>query len=77
MFLKNSCTLYYTQIIPINIVLLRSSYAQNVQAVHQGDKLGKLNKSNPLWYMINCSKKKQKKKLKFAALQKHHCNNFY
>ena len=33
MFIENS----YTQIIPLNIVLLRSSFAQNARAVHQRD----------------------------------------
>ena len=37
MFLENSCTLYVTQIIPLNVVLLKNSEAQNVQAVHQRD----------------------------------------
>ena len=37
MFLENSCTLYETHIIPLNIVLLRSCSAKNVQAVHQRD----------------------------------------
>ena len=37
MFLGNSCMLNDTHIIPLNIVLLRSSSAQNVQTVHQRD----------------------------------------
>ena len=37
MFLENSCTLYDTQIILLNVVLLMGSEVQNVQAVHQRD----------------------------------------
>ena len=63
MFLKNSCTLYYTQIIPINIVLLRSSYAQNVQAVHQGD-FGKVRQAKQIKSTLVYDKLSQKKKKK-------------
>ena len=37
MFLENNCMFYDREIVLLNIVLLRSSYSQNVQAVHQGD----------------------------------------
>ena len=37
MFLENGCTFYDRQIILLNIVVSRSSKAQNVQAVHQRD----------------------------------------
>ena len=47
----------------LNIVLLSSPYTQNVQDVHQGnlEKLDKLNKSNPLRYIINDNKNKKAK----------------
>ena len=47
MSLKNSCTLYDKQIISLNIVLLRSSQAQNIQAVHQKD-FGKVRQSKQI-----------------------------
>ena len=37
MFVENSCTFYGKQYILLNIVLLTSSLAQNVQAVYQRD----------------------------------------
>ena len=37
MFLENSCTFYDRQVILLNIVILRSSLAQNSQAVHHRD----------------------------------------
>ena len=63
MFLENICTFYDRQIMLLNIVLLSSPYTQNVQAVHQGnlEKLDKLNKSNPLRYIINDNKNKKAK----------------
>ena len=67
MFIENGCKFYDRQIILLNIVLSRSSKAQNVQAVHQRilEKLDKLSKSNQLRYITNGSK--NKKKLNFAA----------
>ena len=61
MFLENSCTFYDRQVILLNIVILRSSLAQNSQAVHHRDfrKVRQLNKSNPLRYMTNGSKNKE------------------
>ena len=46
-FLENSYTLKDTQIIRLNIVLLRSSLAQNVQAVRQTD-FGKVRQAKQL-----------------------------
>ena len=37
MFLENSCTFYDRRVMLLNIVILRSSLAQNVQAVHHRD----------------------------------------
>ena len=37
MFLENGCTFYERQIVLFNIVLLRSTLAQNAQNAHQGD----------------------------------------
>ena len=53
MFPENGCAFYNRQIILLNIVLSRSSEAQNVQAVHQGDfgkvRQFKLNKSTQVY----------------------------
>ena len=37
MFLENSCMFYDRQVMLLSIVILRSSLAQNVQAVHHRD----------------------------------------
>ena len=37
MFLENSSTFYNRQVLLLNIVILRSSLVQNVQAVHHSD----------------------------------------
>ena len=59
-FIENSYTFYVRQIILPNIDLLRSSLTRNVQVVLKRtlEKLHKLNKSNPLRFMINASKNK-------------------
>lgn len=56
MFLENGSTFYVSQVILLNIVLQRSSYAQNFQVVYQ---MQIKSKSNPLSYMINGGKKKR------------------
>ena len=65
MFLENSCTFYDRQIILLNIVILRSSLAQN--AVHQRDfgKVTQAKQINPLRYTKNGS---ENKKTKFCRI---------
>ena len=60
MFLENRCAFYDRQIILLNIVILRSSYAQMSKPSIIGilGKLDKLNKSNLLRYITDGSKSK-------------------
>ena len=71
MFLENSCTLYDTQNIPLNIVLWRSSQAQNVQAAHQRN-FGKVWQAKQIKSTQVYDKSYQKiKKLNFVASWPH------
>ena len=62
-FLENSCTFYDREIILLNIVLLRSSLAQMPKLPIKGiyEKLGKLEKSNPIRYVAGGGKNKKTK----------------
>ena len=65
MFLENGCVLYGRQVILLNIVLLRSPKLKMFKMSIKGilEKLGKLNKSNPL----RCISSSKSKKLNFVG----------